>query len=510
MPNLAVNAGPGTGKTYTATGIPRYLRATNKDIFLSNNPNTEEQRAIWEWVETNIKVTGPDGQPRVPTFLYAAYNADIVPEVEPMVPKANTPYGVDVRTIHGAGYRVLNRKFGYLKINSNRGIHIVEKITGKNFYQMQDKFNWLSTLRFIEKLKDECLPLTKENFTLMKSKYDGLANMAIHSESVSQAKQIINEMAKIDRALGIEYIDQVWLAMFVCKNPIYDIGIIDECQDLSPARLLLVQRLCHNLIFVGDPDQAINAFAGADPHAFDKIRDICHMELPLKVSFRNPPYIITKANALMQNRVIPDTKKRVPLKGIKTEGGQEKRIIITTLMTELSPQLSSNLIVCRYNAPLISCALKLFKGNIPCAILGRSLVDNLCSIVSGRKAQTLVELEMKLEQYEEFSCKAVPGHIQEIIKDKIDCIRLVIAQCSHIDEVPKLLKDMFKPRKNEPHVQLCTIHKSKGKERDNIFILYPPIESHHATTPEQKQQEQNLHYVAITRTKNNLFWIHPA
>ena len=99
MPNLAVNAGPGTGKTYSATSIPKYLRATNKEAFLNNHPNTEEQRAIWEWVEKEIKVVDSEGKPKIPTFLYAAYNADMVPEVQPMVPPFKQPYGVDVRTM---------------------------------------------------------------------------------------------------------------------------------------------------------------------------------------------------------------------------------------------------------------------------------------------------------------------------------------------------------------------------------------------------------------------------
>ena len=510
MPNLAVNAGPGTGKTYSATSIPKYLRATNKEAFLNNHPNTEEQRAIWEWVEKEIKVVDSEGKPKIPTFLYAAYNADMVPEVQPMVPPFKQPYGVDVRTIHGAGYKILNSKYGYLKINQNRGTHIVEKITGKNFFQMKDRFQWLSSLRFIEKLKDECLPPTPENFQAMKDKYDGLANMVIHSDSVAQCTEIIKMMGTIDRSIGIEYIDQVWLAMFLCKKPIYDIGIIDEAQDLSPARLLLVQRMCANLIFVGDPDQAINAFAGADPHAFDKIRAICHAELPLKVSFRNPPNIVEKANNLMLKRIIPDKKKRVLLKGIKTEKGEEKQITYNTLLKELPDTLSSALIICRYNAPLISCALKLYKEKVPCTILGKSLVTELKNIVNGRKASNLAELDHKLNAYEEFTCKAVPAHIQDVIKDKITCIRQVMSVCEEIEDIPEMLKTMFTPSKDEQHIQLCTIHKSKGKERSHIYILFPPIESHHARTDEQKQQEMNLHYVAITRTKQNLYWVHPA
>ncbi len=511
MPNLVANSGPGTGKSYTATHIPKYLRATNKDLFLKNHKHTAEQLAIWKWVEDNILPTIKDsrGQPRIPTFLYAAYNKDTAAEIRPQLPPEKELWGVDVRTVHGAGYKILNRRYGYLKMNGNRGIRIVEKLTGKNFYQMDDRFKWLSTLKYIEKLKDELLDITPENFEAMRQKYDGLANMPIHSESIEQANKIIVAMKVVDQMMGIEYIDQVWLSLFLCKSPVYDIGIIDEAQDMSPARLLLVQRMCAHLIFVGDPDQAINAFAGADPHAFDKIRKICHAELPLKISFRNPPNIVNKANTLMQNRIMEDTYKRVSLKTIKEQDGDEKRITINKLAVSIKPHLARSLIICRYNAPLIACSLKLMKADIKSVILGNSLVDNLCTIVKQRKATSVSHLSNRLDEYEDFSLRSCPDHIKEIIKDKLDCIRLVLPLCETLDDVEETLKDMFKPKKGEEHTTLCTIHKSKGKEREHIYILYPPIESSYATTPDQKQQEQNLHFVAITRTSRNLYWIMP-
>ena len=154
--------------------------------------------------------------------------------------------------------------------------------------------------------------------------------------------------------------------------------------------------------------------------------------------------------------------------------------------------------------------MKFYKAGVPCVILCKSLVTELKNIVVGRKAFSLEELSHKLDSYEEYTCKSVPKHIQEIIADKISCIRLVMSICEEVEDIPERLKEMFDPKKDESHVQLSTIHKSKGKERDNIFILFPPIESHHARTSDQKQQEQNLHYVAITRTKNNLYWVYPS
>lgn len=503
MPNLVIDAGPGAAKTYTVIRIPTYLRATNKDIFLKKNPHTEEQLAIWKWAEEELLPRFPK---EPPTFLYAAYNADIVAEVQPHAPDPKTKFGVDVRTIHGAGYKAINRKYGYLRLNHNRGTSIVESITGQNFYKLKDRFKWLSTLKFIAHLKEELLAPTPENVAKLKEKYDDLANMAVHDDLCEQAMVIMKKMQVIDRAMGIEYIDQLWLPLFFLTHPIYDIGIIDECQDLSPAKLLLVRKLCRHLIFVGDPNQAINAFAGADPHAFDRIREVCSSELPLRTSFRNPRNIIQSANRLILSPVVGEARK--PIKGVKDFDGEEKKITLSQLPQNLPDELSQTLIVCRYNAPLIACALKLYKAKIPCTISGKQLPEQLCSIVKQRKAYDLDDLTAKLEKYEDFSCSAVKPHIQEVIRDKIDCIRLVLPECDTIDDVENRIKEMFKVRKDKSHVQLCTIHKSKGKERANVYILFPPIESTYASTPDQLQQEQNLHFVAITRTSQNLYWIH--
>jgi len=278
MPNLVINAGPGSGKTTTIIDIFSYLRATNNAAWNKDHPRvTEEQRAVLEWCKSSLPEECRE------SCLYMAYNNTIKEELEKKIhPKA------EARTSHGAGYTLLVKKFGYLKINEKRSQHIVERVTGQLFKDMpnKDKFQWLSTIRHLEKMKDELLDPTEENFNQVHNKYSDLVSFPLHPNMIFQTQQIMPLMKTPTRDLGIEYIDQVWLALFCLPKPIYKLGLVDECQDLSYARLVLAQRLCENIVFVGDPDQAINAFAGADSHAFDKIREICDQELPLKLSFR--------------------------------------------------------------------------------------------------------------------------------------------------------------------------------------------------------------------------------
>ena len=51
---------------------------------------------------------------------------------------------------------------------------------------------------------------------------------------------------------------------------------------------------------------------------------------------------------------------------------------------------------------------------------------------------------------------------------------------------------------------LSTVHKAKGLEADNVYILTPERMPHpKATNP---QEERNICYVAITRAKKNLYY----
>jgi superfamily I DNA/RNA helicase len=56
---------------------------------------------------------------------------------------------------------------------------------------------------------------------------------------------------------------------------------------------------------------------------------------------------------------------------------------------------------------------------------------------------------------------------------------------------------------------LSTIHKAKGLENNRIFFLIPElIPSKFATMDWQYEQEENLRYVAITRAKRELIYVH--
>ena len=59
-------------------------------------------------------------------------------------------------------------------------------------------------------------------------------------------------------------------------------------------------------------------------------------------------------------------------------------------------------------------------------------------------------------------------------------------------------------------VTLSTVHRAKGKEAENVFILLPhlmPLPN--AETPEEREAEDCIRFVAVTRAKEKLVFVEP-
>ena len=132
--------------------------------------------------------------------------------------------------------------------------------------------------------------------------------------------------------LLIDFPDMVYTAVAILRKhpcllgPI-DHVLIDEFQDINPARVELLQRLIHDetaLMAVGDADQAIYEFSGAHPRFFSEFADtfgnLPTRSYPLAHSFRFGPTIATAAH-----RLIARNEDRYPIE-VVGRGKHEGRI----------------------------------------------------------------------------------------------------------------------------------------------------------------------------------------
>ncbi len=96
-----------------------------------------------------------------------------------------------------------------------------------------------------------------------------------------------------------------------------------------------------------------------------------------------------------------------------------------------------------------------------------------------------------------------------VIEDKVATIRAIYHFCKPtciadlLDTIANLFSD------DRASVWLSTVHKAKGLEAERVFVLYPDKMPHpKAKKPWEMEQEMNGKYVALTRSKRDLFLVY--
>jgi len=309
----------------------------------------------------------------------------------------------------------------------------------------------------------------------------------------------------------IDFTDQLWLPfMWQLKPPPMNYVFVDECQDLSPAQLDLVLKSRApggRMLFVGDPNQSIMAFAGADADSFWNIKArTAAVELPLSICYRCPTSHIAVAQKLVPHiQARPDA----PL-------GSISEIPESALAAHVQ---TGDLILCRMTAPLVAWCIKLIQSGIHARVRGVDVCASLIAIVrriaheSGFAYQAF---EAQLSAYENQQRVYLAGRRNsagrmQSLKDKCDAIRECYQslEATSADELCRQIQALFSDDRTP--VWLSTIHRAKGLENPTVYILNPhrlPLE-----WPDQQewewQQELNLRYVAVTRATERLVLLQP-
>lgn len=291
-----------------------------------------------------------------------------------------------------------------------------------------------------------------------------------------------------------------------CKRYItkYDLIFVDECQDLSKAQqTLLLNSLTPKgrFIAVGDPKQAINGFCGADNESFyNLVKKANGHELPLSVCYRCGKEMITLAQSIVPN-ILP------------FEGACQGEVIQTTDLTNVK---YGDMIICRKSAPLVGLCLKMIANGISAKVKGKDLAEGLKKLIEKQHAKNIHYLYDKLDKELEGIKKRVErsglctniDNAPSVVNfmDKLECIKVIAESCTSISQIITKLDTLFADYTNGSCVTLSTIHKAKGLEADNVFIIVPnklPL-TYKGQQEWEFEQEMNLKYVAITRAKKCL------
>jgi superfamily I DNA/RNA helicase len=294
-----------------------------------------------------------------------------------------------------------------------------------------------------------------------------------------------------------------------------DLIYLDEAQDTSRARRALVKKFLKprgRLMIVGDDRQAIMGFAGASANALDELIDEMKAEvLPLTMTWRCP-----KAVVALAQRYVPD----IQAADTAIEGSV---VNVTELPEELRPTDS---ILCRNTAPLVEQAYALIRRGVACKVEGREIGTGLLRLVDRWKTiKTVTAFLDKLEDWQaresqKAIAKGKEEKVQEIA-DKCDTLRVICRAVqdkvskhrsgnASLDDVRVFISDLFSDDVTKQGLlTLCTYHRSKGREWPRVMLVEHSTRcpSPYAKQAWELRQEDNLAYVAITRSQCDLVFV---
>jgi DNA helicase-2/ATP-dependent DNA helicase PcrA len=325
----------------------------------------------------------------------------------------------------------------------------------------------------------------------------------------------------------IDFDDQIWLT--VCKRPngkklaqpIYDVIFIDECQDLNATNIELIRMVLKPngvVIGVGDKNQAIYKFRGADTKAMEKFENYFRATpLPLSITYRCSKQVTEHAQELVP------TIQHAPN---AAEG--KAPVLLERYNADIFQ--SGDMVLCRNNAPLLSLAYKLIKHQVPVHVKGRDIGEKLVSLindcvavkkwakVNGRNVPSMsvaganvnqlhhALISWKSKQLEVIKADDPDNQLAfQGIEDRFASMMVFIENNTDgkVTTVVDQIENLFSDKDISDMVVFSSVHKAKGLEADRVFML-----SKECMYPwwikkgtDEYQQETNIDYVARTRAK---------
>ncbi|MFO7590622.1 MAG: ATP-dependent DNA helicase UvrD2 [Acidimicrobiia bacterium] len=316
---------------------------------------------------------------------------------------------------------------------------------------------------------------------------------------------------------------------------------VDEFQDVSPAQLRVIRCWLgdrRDLTVVGDPDQAIFSFTGADPTGLTEFtkRFPGAAVVRLDHNHRSTPQIVAAGEALLADGGRPRPTRRAlsasgpePTVVAYDDDEEEARAVARTVRDLRTPSLgwSAFAILYRTNAQSAAFEAALAAAGIPTRVRadGRFL----------DRPEVRVALD-RLRAAE----RAAPGatfadHLNELTDDgppdtEDGSAAPDAAPEEHAGAVAHLAQEYLtmepdrasvdgfmawltaslqgeEPGNGTDAVELSTFHRAKGLEFHTVFVTglergLVPIS--HADTPAAKAEERRLLYVALTRAEHRV------
>lgn len=436
--------------------------------------------------KTSTIVEGFKYLPKGRKTLMVAFNKSIADEL-----KQRAPSYVDVMTLHSLGFRAIKQSFGNVVLENDKCKAIVSSIIGDD-YELWE----------LNQSICKCVSLCKGFLIDTKAKIGDLIDKFgieifdlprdVFISNVIKALALCKSQKQI-----VDFDDMIWFP-FVYRLNVgkFDVVFVDEAQDLNAAQMAMVlsaSKIDGRIIAVGDPAQAIYLFRGADSESIPNfINKLNAKTLPLSVTYRCPRKVVELAKEIVSDIACVPT----------AQDGIVKELSTTELLSKVKP---GDFILSRTNAPLIKYCMALLKSGVPANIQGRDVGANLLYFIKKSKAKTINQFIDYVNEWKEIELKRLISEKKDtmVCDDKAECLLNLCEGTLTIKDLKENIEKLFNDVDDNNKVILSTTHKAKGLERDRVFMLV----STYRYGPGVTGEEANLYYVAVTRSKNELYLV---
>lgn len=452
--HLIVNAGAGTGKTTTIVESSKLLPQGIKAAFL-------------------------------------AFNKEIAIELAKKLPS-----DVEAKTFHAFGFAAIRAAGVKTKVNNYKLNNVIKDLLGADYR--------FAPLKKLVSLVKGSLIDGKDTEAIIDLICEYNINFSSEREQDIAIESIpaILTMCRTQTHI-IDFDDMIWLPLVNdYPFPKYDVLFVDEAQDFNEGQREMISKSVNGgrCIIVGDRNQAIYGFRGADSNSINLFKRRLEQgtrgitELPLSISWRCPKSVVKEANRYVTEFSAPDS-------------AIEGTVIVNA---SFNPQ-KNDMVLCRYNAPLISAFYSLISQGKSAYILGRDLTKGLITAIE----RVTKNKNMGVQEFKELFLLDFDANYKRLLnlnkenqaialEDKKDCIMIFLEQADTVGGIIMAIEKLFKDS-HKGDIMLSTVHKAKGLEADNVYILATEKMPH----PYGNSEENNICYVAITRAKKNLFYVGP-
>jgi DNA helicase-2/ATP-dependent DNA helicase PcrA len=442
---------------------------------------------------------------REPSVLFCAFNKSIAEEL-----KSRAPQGVDVKTLHSLGYQAVRNAWGSgVAPSESKDRDVAEEQLAAYFREHgaatavdlgekpEHRFvreNLSATVKLVSMAK-ACMAKTAEEIESLADKFDCwpplVATERVRDLVVACIVQSSRESSEIS------FDDMVFLAAaprLGMRVRQYDWVFVDETQDLNTAQLMLVRKALKpggRIVAVGDPEQAIYGFRGADSEAMPTlIRELNAKVLPLSVTYRCPRQVV-----ILAKQWVPDLEAH--------DGAADGLAYHSTEKAFFDGVKGGDFVLSRKNAPLVSACLKVLKSGKRAFIQGRDVGKSLRSLVEKAKTNSVPDLMAWLDAYRvSESDRLRAAKKEKRIEEMLDQVEVIVTLSEGMPTVAALLdrlNSLFDEGSSlNGRIMFSSVHKAKGLEADKVYLL------HRTFDPHRSQEEANLYYVALTRAKKEL------